>query len=454
MQIKIPLGKTLTIGDDTRTAIPDAGLASDGAYFQAVNATNPIRHYRMESGTATETDYGSDGEDATNDLDASLSTDGPQKDIARFSREFSGAANEYTTAPTLTELNSSSEATFALWVKLDDLSADNALFSSGANFSSTDNILFWYNIAGGGNGDGGTDVVYTSLIGSSSVDGNRVNSQSNSALQGVWQYVVATMNGTNRKIYIDGILQTNSTLTATQTAISNQTATPRIGSTQGITGWDLDGNIADVVVWDRELSANEIANLYLAATVPNLITEPFNLASATAWESNTGIVETVNNSGAPDGSSTVSIVSATASASTASATSHFFSPSPNKIYTFSAWLKSNTSTNASIVAIIDTPFSFPALLDVDIAAGTISSSTGTNTIDTGVYDAGNGWHRFWFSFRAADSQGLTTKVAIYPNERGSVTNGDSINVWNVQITEGSGPPKPVLDPRYFPNNSS
>ncbi len=71
-----------------------------------------------------------------------------------------------------------------------------------------------------------------------------------------WHHVVATQSGTDASLYIDGVLCD----TGTVTAIANGSGTIDIGRFNG--GYYFNGKIDDVRLYNRVLSATEIANLY------------------------------------------------------------------------------------------------------------------------------------------------------------------------------------------------
>jgi len=414
----------------------------DGAYAQEVLKTNPIRYYRMandDSAGATEPDLAFGENDATHDVDSDYSINGPQKDIAKFSREFDG--NEATSVPALTELNGSAVCSCSAWVFVTNQTADQAILAvQNGSVSGSDTITLWYNLSGI------TDnVCYTFLVGPAGAGANRVDSETDSALQGVWQHVVATMNGSSRKIYVDGIL--SNTNNSGTTTIATQTNVLDIGNWNA-TSWGMDGNIADLAIWDRELSDKEAANLFLSATRKNLITDPFDI-SVSPWVSGTGITVAASQSGSPDGTSTVSTISAGPTTSTSSARYMYFTTSPNVVYTYSSWIKANNSTTCTFACYEDSPGGFKAKMNVNLSNGTINSITGTELIDYGIEDADDGWYRCWITYTGSQTVQTDVRLLFYTNYQGSVADGDSIDVWNVQLIEGIGPPPPVLDPRYY-----
>jgi hypothetical protein len=71
-----------------------------------------------------------------------------------------------------------------------------------------------------------------------------------------WNFILYTVNGTSRKIYLNGTLTTNTNTTNTFTS-----TTLRIATNASATSSFLDGAMDDLSVWNRELSSDEEALL-------------------------------------------------------------------------------------------------------------------------------------------------------------------------------------------------
>lgn len=80
---------------------------------------------------------------------------------------------------------------------------------------------------------------------------------------GVWVHIAYVYNGTDIRIYIDGSLASNgaSNPATYSSGVFNGTAEFRIGGQDGSTSW-ADGLIDEVFVFNRALSADEIADIY------------------------------------------------------------------------------------------------------------------------------------------------------------------------------------------------
>jgi fibronectin type 3 domain-containing protein len=83
--------------------------------------------------------------------------------------------------------------------------------------------------------------------------GNYVDSHQTPTV-GQWQYVAATYDGTNARIYVDGVLAASATFTAN---VGNSN-TWRIGAYGSPAGGFFDGSIDNVRIYDRALTSAEI----------------------------------------------------------------------------------------------------------------------------------------------------------------------------------------------------
>ena len=170
-----------------------------------------------------------------------------------MARNFNGTSN-YLGTSNFDQLDGSAEMSIAAWVWKDVLDNDLSIFAAD---SSSNSVIFWYNIVGAPNTN-----CFTFNVGNTATGTNRVDSTTDSANPAgqQWCHVVGTMNGASRKIYINGVLDASHS-NAPQTTVPNMTNV-RIG------GWDQstglsgeDDNIAEIGIWDRELSDGEIAGL-------------------------------------------------------------------------------------------------------------------------------------------------------------------------------------------------
>lgn len=81
---------------------------------------------------------------------------------------------------------------------------------------------------------------------------------------GSWVHVVATRNGTTNKIYINGVSDTLAANTTNAGNIDYSTGNLWLGQRNG--GLRFNGSLDEIGLWNRELSAAEVAELYNGGT--------------------------------------------------------------------------------------------------------------------------------------------------------------------------------------------
>lgn len=87
------------------------------------------------------------------------------------------------------------------------------------------------------------------------IDGGTVSTYQDSAAEsGVWRNYLWTRKNTSTKLYINGTLVNTYTYTR---AVPSDTTGMRIGSWNHSTGREFNGKIANIKIYDRELSAEE-----------------------------------------------------------------------------------------------------------------------------------------------------------------------------------------------------
>ncbi len=146
----------------------------------------------------------------------------------------------------LTYLLSSANApvTVSAWVKsnsiganqwiIDDNNDNNLGLGTSMRILTTGKIRFW-----------SQDAIY--------------QTDSNTALTaGLWYHCVGTYDGSNNRVYINGILE-NTVAVGVQTA--RNAANPQIGKS-AFFGFPFNGYIDDVRIWNRALGPTEVAKLY------------------------------------------------------------------------------------------------------------------------------------------------------------------------------------------------
>ena len=125
--------------------------------------------------------------------------------------------------------------TIAAWVYVNDTGLVKTIFDS--RDSSNDGILI----------ASFTDETFFYRI-------NGVDEFSAGSYVNEWVFVTATYDGTTQKLYIDGSLDQSS---ATSQTI-NTTTNAKIGVRNYLSGNYFDGNLANVAIWNRALSSDEV----------------------------------------------------------------------------------------------------------------------------------------------------------------------------------------------------
>ena len=125
--------------------------------------------------------------------------------------------------------------TIAAWVYVDDNADNKAVFD--ARDASDDGILFNVNT---------TEAIRYSI--------NAADVDSTTTHANEWVYVVGTYDGTTQRLYING--SQNNSATTSQTI--STTTDAKIGKFSYGTGGYFNGNLANVAIWNRALSSDEI----------------------------------------------------------------------------------------------------------------------------------------------------------------------------------------------------
>jgi len=119
--------------------------------------------------------------------------------------------------------------------------------------------------------DGGSQAIYYRTQGLSTTDLAITTVTSAGVINNQWNNFVATFDGTNKRIYINGVLKTTSAnLTGTVTA--NNTGAAYIGIYGSFAGYPFNGKIGTTQIYNRALTAQEIQQNY------NALKSRFNLS--------------------------------------------------------------------------------------------------------------------------------------------------------------------------------
>jgi len=169
--------------------------------------------------------------------------------------------------------NGSNDLPFSLslWVYVGDISSDDGPFISKANFTTGGNEFIFKHANG--------KLQFFLYDNDSSASGDSIRTQAPSATlsDATWHHVVATYSGngsqTGIKVYTDGS-QTTSTQSAngSYSRIRNTSTPVVIGATQDLANANrvFEDRIADCVVFNKELTSTEVAEIYNSGNVMNV----------------------------------------------------------------------------------------------------------------------------------------------------------------------------------------
>jgi hypothetical protein len=195
----------------------------------------------------------------------------------RSGLRLTGSVGNHVTIPSTSALNPTTAITVGGWVALRSTALGNgALISKWKTGAETDNsyaLIFGHDI---GN--------YTPSFSVFTTASNSVNATTPLA-KGKWYHIVGTYDGFSLKIYINGILETEKSVTG---AIKSTTRAITIGKLrQEDNLYWADCILSNAFVFDKALTQAEIKSYmhrYLPADTPNLIEQ---------WKLNEGVGTTV-----------------------------------------------------------------------------------------------------------------------------------------------------------------
>ena len=169
--------------------------------------------------------------------------------------------------------NGSNDLPFSLslWVYVGDISSDDGPFISKANFTTGGNEFIFKHA------NGKLQFFLYDNISSAAGDSIRTQAPSATLSDATWHHVVATYSGngsqTGIKVYTDGS-QTTSTQSqnGSYSRLRNTSTPVVIGATQDLANANrvFEDRIADCVVFNKEMTSAEVAEIYNSGNVMNV----------------------------------------------------------------------------------------------------------------------------------------------------------------------------------------
>ena len=282
IQTTIPdITTTLNIGtSDTTTFRPFLGSIDDvRIYNRALSASEIARLYKIGQGSKQNRAQGSDqfdkglvghwtfdgrdisgtrAKDRSGKVNHGTMTNGPVQILGRIGQalNFDGT-NDYVNAGTSTTLHftENQERSFGAWVKFTDATSRTGIFISkwvtnGGNSYATEYALWKYNSkfrAFRGDGATSDEAATTTTL-----------------LPNTWYHVFATHDSTGLRIYLNGKLEGSDT-TLLSTTVDASGSPLVIGVEDTTPAFPWQGTLDDVRIYNRALSAGEIARMYQLA---------------------------------------------------------------------------------------------------------------------------------------------------------------------------------------------
>ena len=151
---------------------------------------------------------------------------------AQGSAEFDGASDYIQ----LNEPFSYTNHTIAAWVYVEAVSGSSIIFDQREN-ANDGFVLFC----------GYSEARFRYLLNASALN-------STTTIQNEWAFVVGTYDGTTQKLYLNGSLDASQSVSQT----IDTTGDAKIGDNSFSPGNYFNGNLANVAIWNRALSSDEI----------------------------------------------------------------------------------------------------------------------------------------------------------------------------------------------------
>ena len=290
---------------------------------QTAISFSPVGWWKLDTGGSTITDYGSGGNNGTNNgatkvfsnvvagnipvngVSTTLPSTALQQSDLQFDSPYSNYSLSFDGTGDYIDTNyifpTISTWSYSYWVNITDPGNSNYFYQVTARDSSTTGLLIW-----SGNGSTSSQRNFSIKMENSATMTFSVSSFN------TWYHIVVTGDGSNLTAYVDGLQV--STL-ATSTLFSTLTYTTKIGSNKDGTNYFLNGKIDETSIFNYTLSHAQILEIYNNGKPGNLDnfsgTAPINwwrLGENAYFDNNTFTVPN-SISGAPNGTGAGTVTS-------------------------------------------------------------------------------------------------------------------------------------------------
>ena len=228
---------------DKRLTIIGGYYGSDIGDIYNCNDGDLIANYAFDE------NGGSDAYDGVwcNDLDGDIEGASWATGVWNGGLDFDGS-NDYVDIDDDNVLDFTSSMSVGAWINSDEGAGEQAIvskwFNSGSNAKAYDFRIL----------DSGKVRLNLDIDGTTEKCGTTTTVSSD-----VWYHVVATYDGTNIKMYLNGDLENTCSVSG---SISSTDAPLIIGMEDGVTGAEFDGTIDAVGLWSDALTADEVEDIF------------------------------------------------------------------------------------------------------------------------------------------------------------------------------------------------
>ena len=224
-----------------------SGVFIWGAQFEYGSSASP--YYAT---TSTAKNRGTILTDLTGNSNTGTLTNSPTYNSSNFgSIVFDGSNDGIQLPGTNLSLN---QMTISSWNYSTNYNQNGFMFEKTTNNSVNTQYSLFFN---------GDNTIYYRTYGISPTGDLAVYTTSAGVVNNQWNNVVATFDGTNKRIYVNGVLAATS-VTLSGTVTQNTTGAAYIGIYGNFAGYPFNGRISNTQIYNRSLTAAEIQQNFQA----------------------------------------------------------------------------------------------------------------------------------------------------------------------------------------------